>query len=258
LLKETTLRLRYFIWRAGVVIIPVCVILGTLNALTIDGLISTEDASKASVLSWIAQAITPIFSPMGLHLDNWPATVGLLTGMLSKEVVVGSLNTLYAQMGHVGQSPEAGFHLLNTVQTALWTIPHNLAGLASAFWNPVAASAPIDTLSAPVYGVMYDHFDGQIGAYAYLLFILLYIPCASTMAVIRQEASRQLMWFSVAWSLMVAYSVAVLFYQLATIQAHPEQTVAWVLGISLSVFGFILCIRVVAQGKGGRYAVTNS
>lgn len=258
LLKETTLRLRYFIWRAGVVIIPVCLILGTLNALTIDGFVSTEDASKASVLSWIAQGITPIFSPMGLHPDNWPATVGLLSGMLSKEVVVGTLNTLYAQMGQVGQSPDAGFDVLGSVQTALWTIPHNLAGLGSAFWNPVAASAPIDKLSAPLYGVMYEHFDGQIGAYAYLLFILLYIPCVSTMAVIRQEASRQLMWFSVAWSLIVAYSVAVLFYQFATIQAHPEQTFAWLLGISLSIFGFVLCLRVVAQRQGGRYAVTNS
>ena len=258
LLKETTLRLRYFVWRAARVIIPVCVILGALNALTIHGEMSIQEASQESILSYIAQSLTPIFSPMGLHQDNWPATVGLLSGMLAKEVVVGTLNTLYTQMGHLGQTTVPGFDLLGSIQTALWTIPDHLAGLGSAFLNPIAASAPIHSVSASVYGMMYEHFDGQIGAYAYLLFILLYIPCVSTMAVIRQEASRQLMWFSVAWSLMVAYATAVLFYQFATIGQHPQQTLAWFVGIVISLFLVILYIRFIGRRSGGRYAIANS
>ena len=258
LIKEMSSRLRYFIWRAAAVIIPVCVILGALNALTIHGEISTQEASQESILSFIAQGVTPIFTPMGLHQDNWPATVGLLSGMLAKEVVVGTLNSLYTQMGHLGQTTAAGFDLWGSIQTALWTIPHHLAGLASAFLNPIAASAPNDGMSSSVYGMMYTHFDGQIGAYAYLLFILLYIPCVSTMAVIRQEASRQLMWFSVVWSLMVAYAVAVLFYQFATMYDHPEQTLAWFLGITVSMFLVILYIRSVGLRSGGKYAITSS
>ena len=100
LAKETARRLHYFITRAGRFIIPVCVILGGLNALTLHGGLSMNDASSPSILSWIGQSLTPIFAPMGLHPDNWPATVGLLTGTLAKEVVVGSLNTMYAQMVH--------------------------------------------------------------------------------------------------------------------------------------------------------------
>ena len=121
---------------------------------------------------------------MGISQDNWPATVGLLTGTLAKEVVVGTLNGLYAHIG--------------------------------------------DTHA---YGVMAQQFDGKIGAFAYLLFILLYIPCVSTIAVIRQEATRQLMWFSIIWSMSVAYLTATLFYQLATFHRHPLQTVLWVTGI---------------------------
>ncbi|OAF43053.1 hypothetical protein AXK30_14060 [Escherichia coli] len=30
-----------------------------------------------------------------MHEDNWQATVGLFTGAMAKEVVVGTLNTLY-------------------------------------------------------------------------------------------------------------------------------------------------------------------
>jgi ferrous iron transport protein B len=207
--KDTSLRLRYFILRAGKLIIPVCVILGGLNALTIHGGISTGAAHSESVLSLLGQWLTPIFSPLGLQQDNWPATVGLLSGMLAKEVVVGSLNTLYAQMAHLAHSTATSFDFWGSMQTAVWSIPQNLAKLGSAFMNPILANTPVSDLSPSIYGVMYQHFDGQAGAYAYLLFILLYIPCVSTMAAIRQEASRRLMWFSIIWSFIVAYAVAV-------------------------------------------------
>ena len=259
LLKETSLRLRYFIWRAGKMIIPVCVILGGLNALTIHGGVSAGDASTESVLSLLGQWLTPVFSPMGLHQDNWPATVGLLSGMLAKEVVVGSLNTLYVQMGHLAENTASGFDFIGSLQAALWSIPHNLAGLGSAFLNPIVASAPDGAISQSVYGIMSSHFDGKIGAYAYLLFILLYIPCVSTMAVIRQEASRKLMWFSILWSFIVAYAAAVLFYQLATMMMHPEQSVAWFFGVVFSLVVAIAIIRFVGiVPPGGRHVVANS
>lgn len=258
LIKETSLRLRYFIWRAGKLIIPVCVILGSLNALTIHGQISMADASSESILSLLGQWLTPIFSPMGLHQDNWPATVGLLSGMLAKEVVVGSLNTLYAQMGHLSQGTAIGFNFFGALQAALWSIPYNIAELGSALLNPIAASASIGAVSQSVYGVMCQHFDGKIGAYAYLLFILLYIPCVSTMAVIRQEASRVFMWFSIIWSLIVAYAAAVLFYQFATIMIHPQQTIVWFLGIVLCISLAVVVIRSIAMQPRRFDVATNS
>jgi len=161
----------------------------------------------------MGQWITPLFAPMGISQDNWPATVGLLTGMLAKEVVVGTLNALYIQSSHLGELAAAHFDFWGGISSALWSIPHNLAELGSALGNPISASAADSELSASVYGIMVQRFDGKIGAYAYLLFVLLYIPCVSTMAVIRQEANKQLMWISVIWSFMVAYSAAVIFYQ---------------------------------------------
>ncbi|MDI9819173.1 MULTISPECIES: Fe(2+) transporter permease subunit FeoB [unclassified Legionella] len=255
LLKETSLRLRHFVIRAGRIIIPVCIILGGLNALTIEGGISGADASTQSVLSLLGQWLTPVFAPMGLHPDNWPATVGLLTGMLAKEVVVGSLNSLYSQLGHLGEASMANFDFLGSLQAALWSIPQNLAGLSHALLNPVIASAPDGEVSHSVYGMMAQRFDGKAGAYAYLLFILLYVPCVSTMAAIRQEASPRLMWFSVSWSLIVAYLSAVLFYQAATFLAHPVQSLAWIASILLAVvfaFGFLN-----NKSSGGMHATAN-
>jgi len=255
--KETGLRLRYFITRAGRLIIPICVILGGLNALTIHGAFSADEASTQSVLSLAGQWLTPVFSPMGLHQDNWPATVGLLTGMLAKEVVVGSLNSLYAQLGHLGQISTATFDFWGSLHDALWSIPQNLSQLGEALINPVLASAPNSEVSQSVYGIMAQRFDGQAGAFAYLLFILLYIPCVSTMAAIRQEANNKLMWFSVVWSFVLAYAAAVFFYQLATFMQHPRQSIFWCVTMISGITLFIAVLRYRGLDIGNKNALTN-
>ncbi|VEB33232.1 ferrous iron transport protein B [Legionella sainthelensi] len=240
LIKETLMRLRFFVLRAGKLILPVCVLLGGLNAITIDGGINSGEASTQSLLSLMAQWITPFFAPMGIHQDNWPATVGLLTGMLAKEVVVGTLNSLYAQVGQVGEMAAAHFDLWIGMKAAFGSIPENLSQLGSALANPVLASAADSPVSQSVYGVMAQRFDGQIGAFAYLLFVLLYIPCVSTMAVIRQEANRKLMWVSVIWSFVVAYMAAVLFYQTAKWLQSSGLSIYWIIGFLVVLFLIII------------------
>lgn len=255
LLKETSWRLRHFVIRAGRLIIPVCVILGGLNAITLEGGISTGEANTQSVLSLLGQWLTPLFAPMGLHQDNWPATVGLLTGMLAKEVVVGSLNSLYAQLGHLGQISAAHFDFWGSLSSAFWSIPQNLSELGSALFNPLVASAPDNDMSQSVYGMMVERFDGKAGAYAYLVFILLYVPCVSTMAVIRQEANRKYMWFSIVWSFIVAYVTAVLIYQLASYNSHPQQSLTWI--SLILVFIVFLWITMQRLAWGGKNAAAN-
>lgn len=258
LLKETGMRLRFFVFRAGKLIIPICVILGGLNAITLGGGINTGEASTQSLLSLVGQWITPLFAPMGISQDNWPATVGLLTGMLAKEVVVGTLNTLYIQASDLSAVAASHFDFWGGLSSALWSIPQNLAQLGSALGNPVAASAAESELSASVYGIMAQRFDGQIGAYAYLLFVLLYIPCVSTMAVIRQEANKQLMWVSVLWSFAVAYSAAVIFYQGAQWLSHPAQSTFWIVSVVLvlaGIVGLLYCSTVKIRRQ---HAIANT
>lgn len=74
-------RLKRFILNAGKLIIPVCMVIGLCD------------------LSVIGKMIVPVFEPMGITPDNWPAAVGLLTGLMAKEVVIGTLNALYATPG---------------------------------------------------------------------------------------------------------------------------------------------------------------
>ena len=241
LLKETNRRLSFFVVRAGKLIIPICVALGGLNAITLVSGVNTSAASPQSLLALLGQWLTPVFSPMGISQENWPATVGLLTGMLAKEVVIGTLNGLYTSAGQLAEAAVNPLDFWGGINLALWSIPHNIAQLGGALVTPIAARVTETGLNASAYGMMVERFNGAVGAYAYLLFVLLYIPCVSTMAVIRQETTRQLMWVSVIWSLLIAYSTAVLFYQGATFLMQSNHSIWWVSAASLS-FGGVLAI----------------
>jgi len=94
---------------------------------------------------------------------------------------------------------------------------------------------------------MVHFFDGKIGAYAYLLLILLYFPCVATFGAIKQELGWRWAIYSGSWSMLLGYSVAVGFYQIATYSQHPLQTLSWI-GIILLAFA-ILVAALWKQGK---------
>lgn len=246
LIRHAWQRLKSFLWRAGKLIIPICVLIGMLNSLNIDGTLNYGEGDTRSLLSQLGHVFTPIFAPMGIAQDNWPATVGLLTGVLAKEVVIGSLNTLYSQAGHLAIQVGA-FDFWGGLQSAAASIVTNLSQLGSSLGNPVLAKAPVHTLNQEVYGVMYQRFNGQIGAMAYLLFVLLYFPCVSTTAAMVRELNRGWTWFSILWTTGIAYVVAVVFYQAATFLQHPVSSFYWIVGMLSLVVCVVVGIKIAAQ-----------
>ncbi len=236
-------RLKSFVVRAGRLILPICVVIGALNSLNVDGTMNTGNGDAHSLLSLVGQWATVVFQPMGIHADNWPATVGLVTGVLAKEVVIGTLNTLYTQLGHFVANDAGSFHFWAGIQQAFQSIPDNFAQLGNAFSNPVLAKAPTDQLDKSAYGLMYQRFDGQAGAFAYLLFVLLYFPCISTTAAMLRELNRGWAVFSAFWMTGVAYITAVTFYQAATFTRHPLSSTLWIVSMVTIFFGTIAYIR---------------
>ncbi len=63
--------------------------------------------SENSLLSIIGKAITPVFEPFGVEKENWPASVSLFTGLLAKEAVIGTMNSLYSMAGENAEAPAA-------------------------------------------------------------------------------------------------------------------------------------------------------
>ena len=64
--------------------------------------------SENSLLSVIGKAITPVFEPFGVEKENWPASVSLFTGLLAKEAVIGTMNSLYSMVGENAETPADG------------------------------------------------------------------------------------------------------------------------------------------------------
>ncbi|HED52387.1 MAG TPA: Fe(2+) transporter permease subunit FeoB [Gammaproteobacteria bacterium] len=234
-------RVRLFVKEAGQVIIVMVLALNLLNSIGTDGSFGNED-SEQSVLSATSRVLVPVFAPMGIQPDNWPAVVGVISGVLAKEVVVGTLDNLYTSLAENGSGREqAPFNFWQRMQDAAATIPANLAVLGEALLDPIGldlgnlsdtrAIAEEQGVRQGVFGAMQSRFDGQVGAFAYLLFVLLYFPCVATIGAIKREAGRAWAMFVAAWTTTVAYITAVSFYQIATWSAHPTSSGLWLAGL---------------------------
>lgn len=238
-LTQTWHRLSGFVTRAGKAIVLVVIVLNFVNSIGTDGSFGNED-SENSVLSEIGRFITPAFAPMGIDDDNWPATVGIFTGMFAKEVVVGTLDALYSST----PPDDTPFDFLDDMKTAVITIPENLSTLGDALGDPLGIDlAPVTDLeeSAVEQGVeintvtaMQNLFHGQLGAFSYLLFILLYMPCFATIGVIYKELGAFWAAFSTVWSVVVAYAAAVICYQMGSIGSDPISALIWIALVTLA------------------------
>lgn len=256
-------RLRGFIVRAGRVIVPMVLVLNFLNALGTDGSYGNEDSDK-SVLAEIGRNISPAFAPMGLSAENWPAAVGIFTGVLAKEAVVGTLDATYSALARqdaiaAGEEAEeaAPFAFGTAVSEAVATIPANLAEAFGSWADPIglgvgdlsdtAAVAEEQHVSTGTFGAMASRFDGAGGAFAYLLFILLYFPCTAAIAAVYQESGRRWTLFVGVWTTGLAYGLATIAYQASIFGRSPGASLTWI-GIVLACFvGFFLFLRRQGQ-----------
>jgi ferrous iron transport protein B len=228
IMAHTWNRLKIFMRRAGLVIVIVVAVLGFLNSLGTDGSFGNEDTG-VSVLSRIGKTITPVFRPMGIEQDNWPATVAIFTGLFAKEAVVGTLNSLYSQIDAATAAEEGveeePFRFWDGIVKAFASIPEGLAGIFGALTDPVgtgmisgdeeavAGEVEADTR---VFTAMRSYFSfGGPQAYAYLLFILIYFPCVAALGVILREIGAGYGWLSIAYLTVLAWIVATLYFQIA-------------------------------------------
>ncbi len=241
-LLHTWQRLKGFVLRAGKAIVAVVIVLNIVSSVGTDGSFGHRD-KDTSALAAIGRTITPAFHPMGIDEHNWPATVGIFAGIFAKEVVVGTLDALYA----VKQDDLAAFNLGDEIAAAWHSIGDNLADLGASFSDPLGvgvgnvadtqAAASEQAVEINTIQAMRALFHGQLGAFSYLLFILLYMPCVATIGVIYKEIGSGWAVFSTAWSLAVAYAAAVLCYQIGSFAEHPVSSILWIVAIGTLTTG---------------------
>ncbi len=248
ILFTTWFRLRSFIFRAGKVIVSVVVALSFLNSIGSDFSFGNED-SENSMLSVVGRSITPAFTPMGLEQENWPATVGLFTGMFAKEAIVGTLDALYSgddsglEEGEAPDLPAAAGEAIASIGAELSALGGALTdplGISIGDVSDVDAVAEDQEVAATTLTNMAALFSGPFAAFCYLVFVLLYAPCVAVLGAVNKEAGLPWTLLVFGWSTGLAYIAATVTYQIGTFALHPLSSAAWVTGLLALLALFIL------------------
>ena len=248
-------RLKVFIWRAGKLIVPMVLVLGMLNTVGTDGSIGNDNREE-SLLSVVGKAITPVFEPIGVEKDNWPASVSVFSGLFAKESLIGTMKGLYGQMDAAEASAprsnakqdDAGYSLVRGLKDAVLSIPANLSGVVAGLVDPLGfqgekdavaeASASAENVAA--VNSLRRHFPkGVHQMFSFLLFVLLYIPCLAATGVVFREIGKLYGVIFVCYLTLLGWSVATVYH--AVMVSHSALWLAVGSGILFAMFGGFWC-----------------
>ena len=243
-LKQAWERLRHFLFRAGKVMALMVLVLAVCDKIVVPNPFTAktaeEPAPKASVIEVSGRALAPVFAPMGVEADNWQGSVALIVGLFAKEQVVSSLNTLYS----IGDAEEAAEEeeeepltwggakdaLAQGLADACATIPDAFSGLAATFRDPIGyedsfaefEESPEDAQEATLARTLAQKFDNdKHRAFAYLLFVLLYVPCLAAMATVVREIGWAYSSILFGYLTLLGWCVATLYYQVTVGHSLP-------------------------------------
>ena len=164
----------------------------------------------------MSTAIAPIFEPAGF--GTWEASGSLITGLIAKEMVVSSMSQVYIGaeaatddaesvpptfiedvqsivVGFGSATIDAGKQLLNMVTPGIALFPAEEEG------ENTALSAALQQAYTP------------LSALAFMVFVLLYVPCIPTLAAQVQEYGWRWAATGFAIQTILPWLLAVLVYQ---------------------------------------------
>lgn len=167
-----------------------------------DATAGTETHYANSYLGRLGKGCEPVFSPLGF---NWKASVALLSGLPAKEIVVSTLGVLYSE-GAV-TTPAEGEIIGGADGTT------EIVVAESAEKEPAESAGDEETASLSQRLLASGDFS-TASALAFLVFILLYVPCIATVVAIGSEAGWKWAAASVVYNTAMAWLVAWIVYRI--------------------------------------------
>ena len=202
-----------FIRRAGTIIALISVLLWFL--------LNLPWGVRDARYSWFGKssaAVAVTLKPLGF--GDWQAAGALVTGFVAKEVVVSTMNQVYVGENESSQQAEV---LRGSWRDDFDTIVIGFgratvdAGRRLLEMIPgvrLEATTGISTADTALQKALQKAFSAP-AALAFLVFVLLYVPCVATLAAIYQEFGSRWMVFSATYQVAVAWIIALITYQLA-------------------------------------------
>jgi ferrous iron transport protein B len=172
---------RHFLIKAGTYILAVSILIWFLLNLPWG-----VEHKKDSFLGQAGQVIAPVFKPLGF--GNWESASALITGVIAKEIVVGTMGTIYVpealEEGERDPTPTLGEDLKE--------IGTSFVGAFKGAAMNVFSSVGVVSLAAeedepgPLRSAVQEQFT-PLSAFAFMVFTLLYMPCVIVMIAMRHE-----------------------------------------------------------------------
>lgn len=177
LLAGTWVRVRGFLRTASGIIVATVVVVWALSATPLPGAQGGfgQVPIEDSVFAGASKVIAPAFGPAGF--GEWQTTGALVVGFVAKEALISSWAQTYATAEPTGSAP---------------------GSLGGNLRTTFASSSGGHTTAA---------------VWAFLVFLLAYTPCVATIAAQRREVGLRWTVFSVALNLTVAWTLAVIVFQ---------------------------------------------
>ena len=172
------------------------------------------ESKRDSYLGQAGAAIAPVFEPLGF--GTWEAASSLLTGVVAKEIVVGTMGEIYAP----GALEESTNETVPTLGEDLREIVVSFGGALKEAGSNVVSTFGVSSLAieeeasdSPLKEAVRGSFT-PLSAYAFMAFVLLYMPCVVVAIAMRQEFGTW-KWFGIAFAYQtaLAWSVALIIYQ---------------------------------------------
>jgi ferrous iron transport protein B len=202
---------KHFLIKAGTYILAVSVLVWFLLNLPWG-----VENKKDSYLGKVGQVAAPILEPLGF--GKWEASSSLIAGLIAKEIVVGTMGEIYVQKDEDKKKEGPSFAAdMKEIGTSF------VAAARDSFAN-VFSTIGITSISteesaekAAEHNQLREVIKNQftpLAAYAFIVFVLLYMPCVIASVAMVQELGTW-KWYGIAfgYQMFLAWGMAALIYQ---------------------------------------------
>jgi len=195
---------KHFLIKAGTYILAVSILVWFMLNLPWG-----VESKKDSYLGQAGQVMAPALAPLGF--GTWEAASSLITGVIAKEIVVGTMGEIYAPKSgeeKVEATPTLGEDLKEIV-VSFGTAARDAVTTTLGIQGEPEEEEDLSSLKSAVHGAF-----TPLTSYAFMVFVLLYMPCMVVAIAMRQEFGSW-KWFGVAflYQTVLAWGMAFIVYQ---------------------------------------------
>jgi ferrous iron transport protein B len=159
----------------------------------------------------VSPFLLSLFYPFDYTVEQMPAVLGIVSGFLAKEMVIATMGAYhFNDIGLMMPSGVIDFFVQMFVQGG-----QHLSQFFLSWVGPMVPESEMSIQQAQLSGI----FSSQAQAVSFLVFVGLYFPCISTIAVLKGIVGHVKAYAVIVWSVLLAYVIAWGVYD---VMLHPK------------------------------------